>query len=321
MEYPLISVIVPIYKVEEFINRCIDSIINQTYHNLEIILVDDGSPDKCGEICDEYAQKDFRIKVIHQKNGGLSAARNSGIDVCRGEYIGFVDSDDFIHQEMYERLYNDIVKYNVKLSFCHPNMCFGNVPLVTLSDNTICKTGDEVLGQCLTEVIWFSAWTKLYHRSLFSNIRYPVGLTHEDYPVTIRVYDRCERIAVNYNKMYNYCIRPNSIVTSKLNISKFDQIYTSENVLFYIKEHHQELIPQAESILIMAYLKLLTDISNEKTHSFDDKKQEILKGIRNIYFTALKNKFISSKQKILLTAALMGNIPFTALNAIRNEFS
>lgn len=105
---PLISVIVPVYKVEPYLRRCIDSIRNQTYTNLEIILVDDGSPDNCGCICDEYAQKDKRILVIHQKNEGLSAARNSGLDRCTGAYIGFVDSDDCIHPEMYERLYQDM---------------------------------------------------------------------------------------------------------------------------------------------------------------------------------------------------------------------
>lgn len=114
---PLISVIVPVYKVEPYLHRCIDSIRNQTYTNLEIILVDDGSPDNCGRICDEYAQKDKRIFVIHQENGGLSAARNSGLDRCSGAYIGFVDSDDCIHPEMYERLYKDICTYHTRLAF------------------------------------------------------------------------------------------------------------------------------------------------------------------------------------------------------------
>ena len=103
---PLISVIVPVYKVEQYLDECVQSIINQTYKNLEIILVDDGSPDRCPEMCDEYARQDSRIKVIHKPNGGLSSARNAGIDIARGEYIGFVDSDDYIAHDMYEKLYN-----------------------------------------------------------------------------------------------------------------------------------------------------------------------------------------------------------------------
>ena len=112
---PLISVIVPVYKVEQFIHRCVDSILNQTYTNLEIILVDDGSPDRCGEICDEYAEKDSRIRVIHQKNGGPSAARNAGLDICTGEYIAFVDSDDYIEPDMLQQLLSGIGSAD----FCH----------------------------------------------------------------------------------------------------------------------------------------------------------------------------------------------------------
>src|SRR5665647_2657921 len=105
MHNPLISIIVPIYKVENYIRNCVDSILNQTYKNLEVILVDDGSTDNCGNICDEYSLKDNRIKTIHKKNGGLSSARNAGLDVAKGEYIGFIDSDDWIEKDMYESLY------------------------------------------------------------------------------------------------------------------------------------------------------------------------------------------------------------------------
>ena len=112
----LISIIIPVYKVEKYIYKCIDSVLNQTYKNLEIILVDDGSPDKCPEICEEYAKKDNRIKIIHKKNGGLSDARNAGLKVATGKYIGFVDSDDYIEKDMYQVLYNNIIKTNSDIS-------------------------------------------------------------------------------------------------------------------------------------------------------------------------------------------------------------
>ena len=115
-EKPLISVIVPIYKVEKYLNKCVKSIINQTYKNLEIILVDDGSPDNCGKICDKLAERDDRIRIIHKKNGGLSSARNAGIEIANGEYIGFVDSDDYIDNDMFETLYNNIKDNNADLS-------------------------------------------------------------------------------------------------------------------------------------------------------------------------------------------------------------
>ena len=178
---PLISVIVPVYKVEPYLRRCIDSIRNQTYTNLEIILVDDGSPDNCGHICDEYAQKDKRILVIHQENGGLSAARNSGLARCTGAYIGFVDSDDCIHPEMYERLYKDICTYHTRLAFCHPNMCYGSIPDINKNLPTECRDKEFVILKSMIENIWWSACTKLYERSLFDTIRFLNDKTNEDY--------------------------------------------------------------------------------------------------------------------------------------------
>ena len=116
MSQPLVSIIVPIYKVEPYLRRCLDSIVNQSYTNLEIILVDDGSPDNCPQICDEYASKDNRIKVIHKKNGGLSDARNAGLDICKGEYISFVDSDDWVDEKYIETLLDLAIKENVDIA-------------------------------------------------------------------------------------------------------------------------------------------------------------------------------------------------------------
>ena len=115
---PLISVIVPVYKAEKYLDKCVQSIVNQTYKNLEIILVDDGSPDNCPEMCDEWAKKDSRIKVIHKENGGVSSARNAGLDNSFGDYIGFVDSDDFIENDFYECLYDNLVENGADISFC-----------------------------------------------------------------------------------------------------------------------------------------------------------------------------------------------------------
>ena len=118
-EKALISIIIPVYKVEKYLEKCIQSVINQTYENLQIILVDDGSPDNCGKICVEYAKKDHRIEVIHKSNGGLSDARNKGLEIAKGEYIGFVDSDDYIESDMYEVLYNLLKQYNAYVKICN----------------------------------------------------------------------------------------------------------------------------------------------------------------------------------------------------------
>lgn len=300
---PLISVIVPVYKVEPYLRRCIDSIRNQTYTNLEIILVDDGSPDNCGHICDEYAQKDKRILVIHQENGGLSAARNSGLDRCTGAYIGFVDSDDCIHPEMYERLYKDICTYHTRLAFCHPNMCYGNIPDINKNLPTECRDKEFVILKSMIENIWWSACTKLYERSLFDTIRFLNDKTNEDYTSTIYIYDLCDYIAINYNKLYNYCIRKNSISTSNLNPHKFDQIDTTLEVLQYMEQKHPAWKPTAEFVFITTLLKLLGMSIENTEKQYIPKKQEIFNLIRRYYSSAIHNPYILFKQKILLTAA------------------
>lgn len=310
---PLISVIVPVYKVEPYLHRCIDSIRNQTYTNLEIILVDDGSPDNCGYICDEYAQKDKRILVIHQENGGLSAARNSGLDRCSGEYIGFVDSDDCIHPEMYERLYKDICTYHTRLAFCHANMCYGSIPDINKNLPTECRDKEFVILKSMTENIWWSPCTKLYERSLFETMRYPEGKTNEDYAITMYIYDMCDNIAVNYNKLYNYCIRENSICTSPLNLRKFDQIDNTLEVMQYMEQNHPTWKPAAEFVFITTLLKLLGMSIENTEKQYIPKKQEIFNLIQCHYSSAIHNPYILFKQKIMLASARISPLCFKLL--------
>ena len=196
-----------------------------------------------------------RIKVIHRENGGLSAARNSGIDVCRGEYIGFVDSDDAIHPEMYSRLYEDIAKYGTKLAFCQPLVC-GDIPasFPEVLPKEKCLSSNDVIRESLSESMWFSAWTKLYHRSLFDGIRYPEGRINEDYPVTMRIFDRCDRIVVDYNKLYAYCKRGGSITTSPVSEKSFDQVISAEESYLFIRETHPDFSPLAARILMASCL-------------------------------------------------------------------
>ena len=177
-ESDLISIVVPIYKVEKYINKCIESILNQTYKNLEIILVDDGSPDNCGKIADEYAKKDNRIKVIHKKNGGLSDARNAGIDIVKGKYIAFVDSDDYIEKEYIEIMYNAIRTNKVKIVQCGINKVnddgkvldsYGYLDNELINSKRIIE--EKYTKYPISNVV---AWNKLYSTDLFKDIRYPV---------------------------------------------------------------------------------------------------------------------------------------------------
>ncbi|PPL00253.1 glycosyltransferase family 2 protein [Parapedobacter indicus] len=213
---PLISVIVPVYKVEDYLERCVDSILIQTYRNLEIILVDDGSPDNCPIICDEYTRKDNRIRVIHRENGGLSEARNSGLDVAKGEFISFVDSDDAVHPQFIESLYKGIVQTGSDFAVCG---------FQSFSEESEIKTdfsSHEVYSYAGTDLLngsynieYIVAWNKLYKKEIWQNLRYPKGKYHEDEFVFHLVFYSAKKICRIKLPLYYYFRRENSIMTSK----------------------------------------------------------------------------------------------------------
>ena len=216
MLQPLISVIVPCYNVEEYLPKCIESILNQTYRNLEILLVDDGSPDNCGRICDEYAAKDSRIRIIHKKNGGLSDARNAALDVMTGEYVTFIDSDDYVSDDYVEYLYKIIKESGVKLSVSSYQTFVDDSSAEICTNNPlfvkIVHTNDALTGMFYQQIFDTSAWAKMYHRSLFSDgIRYPKGWLYEDLPTTYRLMMKCDYIAFGNYRSYFYRIRNTSI--------------------------------------------------------------------------------------------------------------
>ena len=182
MNKPLISIILPVYNVSAYLEKCLDSVLSQDYENLEIILVDDGSTDESPEICDRYKEKDNRITVIHKENGGLSDARNAGSSMAHGEYITFVDSDDSIQSEYVSYLYSLIEKYHTKMSLCTHTVVFEDGSVQVYGDGS-----DEVLDskECIRRMLYHdvidtSAWAKLYHRDLVKKIPYPVGMQYED---------------------------------------------------------------------------------------------------------------------------------------------
>ena len=213
-----ISVIVPVYKVEKYIHRCIDSILAQTFTDFELILVDDGSPDNCGKICDEYAEKDNRIHVIHKENGGLSDARNAGIDWAfensNSEWITFIDSDDWIHPKYLEALYNAVQQTGCSISVCGFERTEGEEPVVDDNALTPSLYNSEEL-YCVKNVNAIVAWGKLYKKEDFANIRYPVGKIHEDEFTTYKILFKYENVAFVDQPLYSYYNNPNGIIKSK----------------------------------------------------------------------------------------------------------
>lgn len=204
----LVSVIVPIYKVEDYLDKCVNSIKNQTYKNLEIILVDDGSPDRCPQMCDNYAKEDSRIKVVHRNNGGLSAARNSGLEIATGKYIGFVDSDDYIHSRMYEILVKHLKENDADLAVCRVQDVFEISEELSLpkEEKVEFMTNIQALKSVYSE--WGTdmvvAWNKLYKREIFNELRYNEGKVHEDEFMIHKVLYYSQKVVTTNYKMYYY---------------------------------------------------------------------------------------------------------------------
>lgn len=223
---PKISVIIPIYNVENYLEKCIESVINQTYKNLEIILVNDGSTDGCKEICDRYKASDKRIKVIHKKNGGISDARNWGIDNATGDYIAFLDSDDWIDLGLYENLYNNIIKEKCDISMCNYKRTYDNKSNLKHSDKKVIYTNHEILKELYTDkqILIVVVWNKLFKKELFNSFRFPVGKIHEDEYLIPSVLYKANKIVYLEKELIYYRITPNSIMNSKFN----------ENRLFYL---------------------------------------------------------------------------------------
>lgn len=220
MSSPLVSIIVPIYKVEPYLRRCLDSIVNQTYTNLEIILVDDGSPDGCPQICDEYAAKDNRIVVIHKENGGLSDARNAGLDICKGEYISFVDSDDWVDEKYIEALFYIINKENADISICSYNSFIDGDNLTPqhfkdLQHYVLWDSHETLIRLCAEDTQGLmAAWGKIYKKEIFKSIRFPKGKLYEDVYVNYKLYSLCQKICFINIPLCHYRIRKNSIMTN-----------------------------------------------------------------------------------------------------------
>ena len=245
---PLISVIVPIYNVEKYLRECVDSIIHQTYKNLEIILVDDGSPDNSGSICDEYAMYDKRIKVIHKKNGGLSDARNVGLDNCAGEYISFIDSDDYVSIFFIEILYNaaclndsDIVTLVKSVPF--PAESDARPRLIGSADNCVTKTiePDKALELMLYQNIPNGAQFRLYKRRIWNKIRFPFGYLFEDVATTYKTFIAAKRMTIVDGNIYAYRVRHDSIVRMKFTEKKMIAIDITQSLYTDICKFKPEL--------------------------------------------------------------------------------
>lgn len=301
----MLSVIVPVYNVEPYLARCVDSILAQTYENLEVILVDDGSRDTSGQICDEYAAKDSRVKVIHKENGGLSSARNAGIDGARGEYLAFVDSDDWIEPDAYAHMLGMMKKYEAKLVCAgryDVDGATGEKRVGLCPKKEACITAEEMVGRIF---LWdncdSSACDKLYHRSLLETFRYPEGRVCEDVPVTYKIVLRAGRVALCDKPLYNYFHRPGSITTASISEKTFHFSQHTAEIYPYIKENYPAIEPLARYLRVrsLAHILLLLDQAEEDVRvRFAEQYRAARRDFRKHVGFILKSPYFGKKERI-----------------------
>lgn len=279
----IISVIVPVYKVEDYLHRCVESILSQSFSDFELILVDDGSPDRCGAICDGYAEKDLRVRALHRENGGLSAARNTGIDWVYAnsdsQWLAFVDSDDWVHPDYLKMLYDAVTETGCKISACGFFRTSGE-PFPPVGDKEILSlTADEYYCEDLAgHGVAAVAWNKLYHRSLFEGVRYPVGKLHEDQFTTYKVIYAAGTVAAVREQLLAYFQNVQGIMLSQW---KPARMHILEAFVQQIAFARQQKLPQL-------YRKAVKDWIYSSHEQLQSAHKEYRSQIRGQYRRALK---------------------------------
>jgi glycosyltransferase involved in cell wall biosynthesis len=298
---PKVSIVVPIYNVERYLRNCIESIITQSLKDIEIILVNDGSIDNCGKICNEYMKNDKRINVIHKQNGGLSDARNAGIKFASGDFIGFVDGDDSIDQNMYEVLYNLCIDQNADISTClikSDNINLKNDFLVE-SNVKVLDSKNAIHGLYEGTLSGFSACNKLYKKEIFENILFPIGRVYEDAAVMYRLFDHAKKIAFINFPLYNYIQRELSITRSGFSEKRFDVVSNYFETYSFMEKEYPEMCEKLNFIYFNTLTNMIIDIIREKNLENDfNFVMRVSKQIRKINRGILSNNILSIKQKL-----------------------
>ncbi len=305
---PLISIIIPIYNVEQYIHKCLDSIIHQTYKHLEIILVDDGSPDRCPQICDEYSKKDRRIKVLHKKNGGLSDARNAGLNIAKGEFVVFVDSDDFVELDCIEKLSRPVTEdKNVDMVIAGHNVIYESGKIVV--QNTC---GNVMLDskQALEKLLYHNgidtcSWNKLFKKELFKDFEFPKNFLFEDTATTYKLIDKSHKIYVSSDITYNYILRKNSITSSEFNSKKMDLITVTFEMCDYVEKKYPDLNDACNRRRMFAHLSTLSQMASSKRHYYPE-TNDCLLYVKQNSKNVLKNKKLPKRDKVALILLKFG---------------
>ena len=302
-----ISVIVPVYNVEQYLERCVDSIINQTYTNLEIILVNDGSTDNSGKLCDELAKKDERIRVIHKENGGLSDARNRGIDESESDLVGFIDSDDYIDRDMYEILLKNLNNTDADLSMCGLYDVYNSISQAQVTNKETWELSSEQAIKMVMEakILSVTAVNKLYRKSLFSDLKFEVGKIAEDAFIMIKLLDKCEKIVATNEKKYYYVHRENSITTQKFSTKFLNVIEAYEQNSNIILEKYPKLKDVAQTRMNWAYFYVLDRLLLDDNYNDKELENKLISYLKNHRKDILNDPLFTKGRKIGFIALLL----------------
>ncbi|OCT11047.1 hypothetical protein A8709_04920 [Paenibacillus pectinilyticus] len=325
---PKISIIVPVYNVETHLSKCIDSILAQTFTDFELILINDGSPDNCGVICDEYAQRDARVKAIHKENGGVSSARNSGIEMAQGEYIGFIDSDDDIHPDMYNCLIEYALKYTADMIVCPFQVIDevrNQISITSIWDQAHCVVDNKIIENHIIPAILMrnyysllSCYNKLYKRSCFENIanRFNPNMHFgEDARLNLTLLTQINKLVFTDRPLYNYYIRKENSLSQKFRENMFDYIQDNKNFGIYLCEKYK--LDDYMNHILQDYISAATNYMQSVVHSplSLQKKHKILSNIMNdrdfqkhiayyecpsVYYKFLKRICVNKNEKLFV---------------------
>lgn len=315
--YPMISVIVPVYKVEKYLERCIQSLLKQTYKNLEIILVDDGSPDKAPSICDDYAKKFDCIKVIHKNNGGLSSARNAGLEIAKGDYIGFVDSDDWVEENMYEYLFDLLRNNNADIADICCIQTNGAKKIINPKEKTAVFSGNDILIQYLSRGLSeqngapYTVWRKLYKKKVIGKERFLEGTLNEDICFNYVVLKSAKRVVESNQIMYYYFQNSDGISGGKLRNKDLDLLKVTDLLVKFAKEsNNQEIIKLAQMKRARSDFSLLMKSAMNGTENVSvDKLNSMQENLRKNIILLLKSPMSISRKLMCILFAINRKMP------------
>ena len=312
MKQPVISVIVPVYRTEAYLPRCLDSLLSQDFEDFEILAVDDGSPDASGGILEEYAARDGRIKVIHRENGGVSAARNTGLDAVSGSYIAFVDSDDWVEPAFLSSMYLALTGEGADIAACGYVNDEGDKHRVYTVEKRVTFGPREGLERmCYNDGYYVTTWDKLYKRTLFDGVRFPEGKLFEDTATTYLLTDKAEKIVLATGLGYHYVTNPDSITTGKWNPGKLDYIAAAEQMASYIENKYPDLKPACDRKRLHAAFSTLMQLVNSGVRD-KEVERDLTQRIRALQKGVLSDQKAPKRDKMAILSLSFGFPAFAA---------